>query len=348
MDIYSEGQKVSIDIETTKENFKSVLELAREVLREPVFPSNEFDKLKQKMLTDIESNRSEPQAIAFNVLQKRMNDYDPADFRYAMNFDEEGAAINKITVDDVKKFYSNFYNGSSATAVIIGDFQKEEALGELNLILQNWTSPEQYTYAIGHNFDAPAKSEKINCPDKANAMMAAGCNLTLKDDNPDFPALIMGNFILGGGFLNSRLATRIRVKEGISYGVGSNLQAGELDSDGGFGSYAIYNPENSDKLIMAYNEEINKLLKEGVTDSELADAKSGFIQSRNRNRSQDDYLINKLTRYIPLSRTMKWDGEQEKVISSLTAAQVNTAMKKWIKPEKIIIVQAGDFEKKKN
>jgi zinc protease len=151
--------------------------------------------------------------------------------------------------------------------------------------------------------------------------------------------------VLGGGFLNSRLASRIRQKEGISYGVGSFLQAGELDADGGFGSYAIYNPENSAKLMSAYREELNRFLKDGLTDQELKDAKSGFLQSRSRNRSQDDYLVDKLSRYLVLNRMMKWDDDQEKIISGLTTAQINSAMKKWVNPDKIVIVQAGDFEK---
>ena len=59
-------------------------------------------------------------------------------------------------------------------------------------------------------------------------------NLNVRDDDPDYPALVLGNYMLGGGFLNSRLATRIRQKDGLSYGVGSQLQASSLDKSGRF------------------------------------------------------------------------------------------------------------------
>jgi zinc protease len=154
----------------------------------------------------------------------------------------------------------------------------------------------------------------------------------------------MGNYMLGGGFLNSRLATRIRQKEGISYGVGSWLRASATDPSGEFGSYAIYNPENSDKLIAAYKEELNKMLADGFTEAELKDAKSGFTQSRSKNRSDDEYLVNRLADYLFLNRTMAWDETQENQINAITAAQVNAAMKKWINPNEITIVQAGDFK----
>jgi len=345
VDVYNDGQKIIIAMETTKENLQPTLALVKEIIREPSFPANEFDKLKQETLAQIDQQKSEPQALAFNELSRLMNNYDPADFRYTKTYEDQGAAFNKVTIDQVKKFYADFYNGTNATVVFVGDFDQEATVKDITAMLQNWTSPEKYTYAAGKFYDAPAKMEKINTPDKANAMLAAGINLELKDDNPDYPSLIMGNFILGGGFLNSRLATRIRQKEGISYGVGSWLQAGELDADGGFGSYAIYNPENSEKLVTAYKEEINKILKDGLTEEELADAKSGFLQSRSRNRSQDDYLVDRLSRYLVLDRSMKWDDDQEKVIDGLTTAQINSTMKKWINPEKLVIVQAGDFDK---
>lgn len=133
--------------------------------------------------------------------------------------------------------------------------------------------------------------------------------------------------MLGGGFLNSRLATRIRQKDGLSYGVGSWLRASALDQSGEFGSYAIYNPENSAKLISAYQEELAKMIKDGFTDAELKDAISGFIQSREKNRSDDGYLVNRLSDYLFLNRTMAFDDAFDKTVAQLNTTRVNDAMK---------------------
>ena len=348
INISGDGQRITIDLESTKENIKPALALLKEMLREPSFPVNEFDKLKQKILADIDQQKSEPQSLAFNTLQRLIKNYEPTDFRYTKTFEEQSAEVNKITLENIKKFYTDFFNSTNATAVSVGDFENKQMIESLNSILSNWNSSEKYTYSPGRYFDAPVKNEKIITPDKTNAMFAAALNLELKDDNSDFPALVIGNFILGGGFLNSRLATRIRQKEGLSYGVGSTLRASDLDNDGSFGSFAIYNPENSEKLIAAYKEEINKFIKDGVTENELKDAKSGYLLSQIRNRSDDMNLINKLSRYLVLNRTFKWDENQEKVIEGLTAAQINSTFKKWLNPDKIVTVQAGDFDKKKN
>jgi zinc protease len=215
-------------------------------------------------------------------------------------------------------------------------------------MLKNWSAKNKYVHATDSYFDIAALDKKINTPDKTNAMLAAGYNLKLRDDDPDYPALIIGNYMLGGGFLNSRLATRIRQKDGLSYGVGSFLSADPIDQTGSFGSYAIYNPTNSDKLMTAYKEEVAKMLTDGFTDAELKDAITGYIQDQSVNRSRDGYLVSVLSSNLFLKRTMKWKETQESKISALTVDQVNAAMRKWILPEKITYIQAGDFEKKSN
>lgn len=174
--------------------------------------------------------------------------------------------------------------------------------------------------------------------------MMCGMNIKMKDDNPDFPMMKMANFIFGGGFLNSRLATRIRQKEGISYGIGSWFQAGAQDDAGGFGSYAIYNPDNKAKLEAAWNEELEKLLKEGINDDELKKAKSGYVQYRENSRADDGQLANTLNNYLFIDRTMYWDKDIDDKLEKLTSAQINNVVKKYLSKDKITFVKAGDFK----
>src|SRR6185436_6433944 len=155
----------------------------------------------------------------------------------------------------------------------------------------------------------------------------------------------LGNYMLGGGFLNSRLAVRIRQKEGLSYGVGSQFSAGTLDAIGSFLAFAIYAPENLEKLEKAFKEEILKVATDGFTDEEIAAAKTGWTQSRSVTRSQDASLAGTLNTYLFNGRTYKWDEEYEKKVNALTREQVNAAMKKYIKSESMSIVKAGDFAK---
>jgi zinc protease len=344
--IFGYGQNVTIQITTIKENLTAVLKLLNEVLREPTFPTGEFDKLKDEKLAEIDQQKSEPQSLAFNVFNRMNSLYPKGHFKYSMTFEEEAEAVKSVKNDDLKKFYKDFYNSSNATVAVVGDFDETATLNELKNTLAGWSATQKYEHAPDKYFDVAAKTEKINTPDKKNAMLAAGVNLKLQDNDPDYAALIMGNFMLGGGFLNSRLATRIREKEGLSYGVGSWLYGGQLEQAGAFGSYAIYNPDNADKLMAAYKDELDKVLKEGYTADELKDAKSGYLQKQKVNRAEDGSLVNKLSGNLFLNRTMQWDENMDKKIEGMTVAEVNAAMKKFIHPEKITYVQAGDFKTK--
>ncbi len=148
-------------------------------------------------------------------------------------------------------------------------------------------------------------------------MFLAGIRLNLRDDDPDYPALVLGNYMLGGGVLNSRLSTRIRQKEGLSYGVGSSLNASPLDKNGQFTANAICAPQNAAKVESAFKEEIARALKDGFTAEEIATAKSGYLQSRQLSRSQDQELASRLLSNIFLKRTLAWDADFEKKIAAL-------------------------------
>ncbi len=170
-------------------------------------------------------------------------------------------------------------------------------------------------------------------------------NLELRDDDPDYPALVLGNYMLGGGFLNSRLAVRIRDKEGLSYGVGSRLQASSLDKSGSFMTFAIYAPQNAGKLEAAFKEEIARVLKDGFEAKEVEEARSGWLQSRQVSRAQDAALARLLAQDLYLSRTLAWDAEMEKKVQALTPDQIVSALRRHIDPAKITIVKAGDSAK---
>src|SRR6202008_3622695 len=102
--------------------------------------------------------------------------------------------------------------------------------------------------------DRPAIGDRVEAPDKESAVFQAGLRIPMRDDAPEYPALVLGNFMTGGGFLNSRLADRIRQKEGLSYGVGSSFSASPFDQDAVFGAQAIYAPQNADKLLAAFQD----------------------------------------------------------------------------------------------
>lgn len=341
------GNSVNVIIKTDKANLPAVVRLVSDMLKNPVFSADEFDKLKQEQLAGIESQRSEPMAQASIAYSRAISPYPKEDVRYTETFDEQAASLKGAKLDDLKAFHKQFYGAQNATVAVVGDFDEAVLRKVVMDEFGSWKAQMPFSRLVSEV--KPVKSEIIalETPDKANAMLLAGFMFPLRDDDADYPALVMGNYMLGGGFLNSRLAVRIRQKEGISYGVGSQFSANSLDKSANFTTYAMYNPENTERLEKAFREELDKMRATGFTDEEVKAAKSGFLQSRQVTRAQDPSLAGTLNNYLYLNRTMAFDADLDKKFEALTPAMINAAVKKYIDPTKLVIIKAGDFAKAK-
>ncbi len=345
--VFGGATSAGASMTTTRQNLPEVMKLVAEILKEPAFPQVEFDQLKTETLANLENERSEPQSIAIRAMSVAFNKYPKGDVRYAGTLDEDIATVKAITLDDVKKFYKDFYGASAGELSVIGDFNEKEIAPLATALFGSWKSAKPYLRIPNDFTEIPAVNKSFETPDKANAIFFARSNIKMKDDNPDYAAFTLGNFIFGGGFLNSRLATRLRQKEGLSYSVGSNMQIGSLDESATFFATAIYAPENADKLEAAFKDEVQKATTTGFTADELTQAKAGWLLGRKRNRGADGSLVGTLSNYLFINRTFAWDDALDKKVESLTLEEVNAAMKKYLNLDKISIFKAGDFAKSK-
>ena len=231
--------------ETDREHLPDVMRLVAEILKEPAFSAQEFELVKQETLTGIDQDRSEPTALGELALSRHLSAYPKGHPRYVPTLDEEAAEVKAATVEDVRAFHRGFYGASSGELAFVGDFDPAEVQSLMVSLLGDWRSPVPYRRMPRRYRDAEPTDQTLQTPDKANAFFAAGMNLPLQDTDPDYPALLLGDFLLGGGFLNSRLATRIRQKEGLSYSVGSALQAAAREKAGQWSVYAIHAPRTA-------------------------------------------------------------------------------------------------------
>jgi zinc protease len=337
------GSGAYVVVETTRENLPAVLTLLTEVLREPAFDPKELEQLRAEWLAGMEQQRSDPSALGFNQFQRLLKPYPRGDIRYVASIDEDIAEVKAVTREQLQRFHRDFFGAQPAQLAVVGDFDAAMLEKQVASLLRDWKNTKPFTRVPNEFIEVPAQEVVIETPDKAQAFFVAGLNLALRDDDPDYPALVLGNYMLGGGFLNSRLMTRIRGKDGLSYGVGSQLQGDNFDKAGMFVAYAIYAPQNLAKLQQAFNEEIARVLTEDFTQQEIEQAKSGWLQSRTVARAQDNELVGTLGHWLFVGRTLAWDAELEQKVMALDAAQIRAALQRHLVPEKFTIVKAGDF-----
>jgi zinc protease len=349
MSINGGATGVTVTLKSDREHIGEALKLAAEVLQTPTFADKEFDQLKSAMLSDIEETRSDPDAIAQRALSRALSPAYPAGHVFEVpTLDESIARVKAVTLADVKAFHREFYGIGVAEMAFVGDFDPKQVATSVQELFGEWKSPAKYERIPSLYKSVEGKSEIFNTPDKQNAVFMAATNLELRDDDPSYPALVIGNYMLGGGFLNSRLATRIRQKEGLSYGVSSGIGASALDKVGSFSADAICAPENYSKVAKAFHEELSRALAEGFTADELNAAKSGFLQSRQVSRTSDGAVAGGLAQRMFTGRDFKWDDQFESKIQALTPEQISRAMKRFIDPGNLLIVAAGDFSKAGN
>jgi zinc protease len=338
------GPGASANIETVEANLAGSLRLAAEILREPAFPESELEPMRQLRIAAIESGKSEPTAIASIEFSRYLNPWPRDDVRYTGTFDEQVADARKVTLDEMRRFYQQFYGASNGEIVVVGQFepaQVEKLAGEL---FNNWKSPSRYERLASVYSKIEPVDRKFETPDKQNALFLAGMKVKMDDEDPDYPAVVLGNYIFGGSG-GSRLFKRVRDKEGLSYGVGSSFSAPTKDDGAMFSTNAICNPQNLPKAEASIKDELARTVKDGFTADEVAAAKKSWLESRTVNRSQDQGLMGTLGAREFWGRTMKWDETLESKVSALSAEQVSAAFRRHIDPAALTVVKAGDFKK---
>jgi zinc protease len=338
---------VVFNVKARRQTLPAVLNLLRQIVREPSFPEKELDLLKQETLSGMEQGLTDPQALAQRKVARALSPYPQDDPRYVPEIEEEMALLKGVTRDQVEALYQKFLGGENGELSIVGDFDPAEIIPSVESLLDGWKSSEKYSRIPRPATKLDGGNERILTPDKKNAVYLAAMPLTMKDSDPEYPALAIGNYLLGGGALSSRLGDRIRQKEGLSYTIQSQLQASSLDENTLFRVYAISNPENSDKVQKAVAEEIEKLMKDGLLPGELEKARQGWLQQQQIMRSNDAMLARMLGSNLVSGRTMDFYAKQDAAIAKLTADDILKALRKRIDPKKMFITTAGDFEKKK-
>jgi zinc protease len=344
INVSGNATSASASIETVEANLPSALRLAVEILREPAFPDSEFETVKQQRIAAAEAGRSEPQSLAFTEFQHRLNAYPRGDVRYVPTADEQIEDLKKVTLDDVKKFYQQFYGASVGEFAVSGQFNPAEISKLAGDLFGGWKSPGSYTRLSANFHKVDPSDKKILTPDKQNAVFISGGTVKMSDDDPDYPAMVMANYMFGGSGLGTRLSRRIRDKEGLSYTVVSQFGAPTKDDGATFFTFAISNPANSPKVDASFRDEIAKTLKEGFTADEVTTAKKAWLQERTMGRTEDGSLVGLLSARQRFDRTLKFDESLETKVAALTPDQINAAFRKHIDPAALTFVKAGDFK----
>ncbi len=338
-------QGVTVTIEVRKPQLAATLDLVAEALQSPAFDAKEFEQLRREVLAAYEQQKDDPMAIGQIGLQRLLSPFQTKGHPlYVPSVPELIADATALKLDEVKAFHSKFYGAQNGFIALVGDFDEAEVKAQLEKRFGAWKAPEAYARIAVPYSTLEKKNAVIETPDKKMAFFGAGTNFKLKESDSDYPAMLIADYMLGGGFLNGRVPQRLREKEGLSYGAGTFMRAGTHDDFAAVLGYAIYAPENASKVENGFNEEVSLAVDKGFTDAELKLAREGLLKELESSRADDGELAADLVQQLDLGRTTAFDQQVEDALKKLSVKDINTTLKKYVDPKKFSSLKVGDFK----
>jgi zinc protease len=335
----------TLNLLTVRDKLPAVIDLLAEILREPAFASEELENLRKEQLSQLEEQLQDPMANGFTTLNQRLYPWPKTDIRHVRSVQEQVEELKRVKLADLVQLHK-LWGASSLQIAVVGDMDPATVEQQITQKLGNWKASVAYERIARPYQPNEVIDDAIKTPDKQMAAVGVGQALEIQSTDADYPALALWNYVLGGS-ASSRLLNRLRQKEGLSYGAFSRLQAPPLDKGGSFLAGAICAPENADKALKATIEELDLLLKQGVSEAELSDAKKSYAATWDTQLADDDFVASELNRGLFLKRTFEfWKGINDKV-QRVTANELLEIGRKYVKPEKLAKVRAGDLSKVK-
>ena len=343
MSVSSSPGRVGIGLLSRRETLPQAIALVADLLRNASFPPEALDELKRQSLAAIEQQSKEPESVVDNALGRAGNPYPRGDVRYVRTFDEMAQDVAAPTVEQLRAFHQRFYGAGHAEFGAAGDIDVPAVRAALQAAFADWTSAEPYARVPQPLVVVPPQRLVLATPDKQNATLLVRLGVPLQDSDPDYPALMMANHLLGAGG-SSRLWRRIREAEGLSYDVRSGIAWSNQEPHSEWQASAIFAPQNLPKVEAAFKEEIARVLKDGFTAQELEEGRRGLLAYRRLSRAQDGNLGQALASNLELGRTFAISARVDAALEALTLAQVNAALRRYITPAGFVSGVAGDFK----
>jgi zinc protease len=314
-----------------------------EVLREPVFPGPELEKLKQQVIGHLKRQQEQTGVRAFERFFQLI--YDPTSPFYQPPIEQQIADLNSISTEDAREFYNHYFGAATLVLAIVGDVDAQTMSRQAEDLFGDWPSGSPPLIQVERvRPSGQTRREVVQMRDKPNADVVLGHAGQLRRTDPDYYAAYIANAALGHSTLSSRLGLRVRDREGLTYGIASRfIEPGFAD-----GPWAVTftaNPENVDRAVSSTLEILGTYVQEGIAEKELEDEKSSFAGSFIVGLDTNAGLASQLLSAEVYGFGVGYLDELPRLVQSVTRHQVNAAIRRYIHPESLVIVIAGECQR---
>ncbi len=313
-----------------------------EELREPSFPADELEKLKQQTVAAIREEQANTRARAYERLTQLV--FEQANPFYQHAGEQLIASINSITVADVRRFYEERYGGRSLILSIAGAVSASDVAAQFRAAFGAFVGPASVAVEIVDPAQPTAtQRDVVLLQDKANVDIMLGSAAPLRRDAADYYAALIANSALGESTLSSRLGLQVRDREGLTYGIGSRFRAPSLAAGPWYIAVSV-NPQNVEQAINSALNVLREYVEHGIRADELADEKSAAIGSFKVALATNAGLAEALWNAEFYRLGLDYVDRYPQLIEAVTLDEVNAAIRKYFRPEHLTVIIAGDYQ----
>ncbi|MDT4955841.1 MAG: zinc protease [Acidobacteriota bacterium] len=333
---------VNVAARALSKDLPLVLSTLSEQLREPSFPADELEKLKQQLIAVLQEQQSNTGYRARERFTQLI--FDEASPFYMPGGEKLIQSIGSITVEDVSRFYSQFYGGRSLILSLSGDVQAGDVQRQFEEAFGPFIGPENVDINVTDpEPQAETRREIVLVKEKSSVDILLGSAASLRRDSKDYYAAVLANSALGESTLSSRLGLRVRDQEGLTYGINSRFRAPSLAAGPWYVGVTV-NPNNIEKAINSALNVLRDYVQNGIRADELADEKSAAIGSFKVGLATNGGLAQSMWNAEFYRLGLDYIDRYPQIIQAVTIEEVNAATRKYFRPDQLTVVIAGDIE----
>jgi zinc protease len=324
------GDYTTVNLSVLKKDLEKGFELFADILLNPVFPPEELDRVRELIKGSLRESEDNPSFVASRAFKKEV--YGEHPYGRLVRGTVEG--LESTTRADILEFFSGHFLPNNSTLTVVGDLSGEELDDLIKRYLGEWRKgkvpPRKTTHVPGAGHKVVTIEKDLT---QANILLG---HIGVRRDNPDYYALSVMNFVLGGGGFSSRLMDTLRERMGLTYGVYSYF-ASSLEP-GAFQVGVQTKNESAGTVVEEILKEIRKIREEGVTEEELGDAKAYLTGSFPRRLDTMQKIVGFLSAVEFYGLGLDYIDKYPEYINAVTGDDVRRVARKYLDPENYVLV----------
>ncbi len=334
----SDGLYVDLSGRALRADVPDVLGVVAEMLFEPLFDPDEFEKAKAQLAAQLQREMENTGVQASGALARAL--YPPAHPNYSPPPEEQLAELEAITLDEIRAYHQAHFGANDFILVFVGDLVDGAIEAAVEEHFAGWTPHEApSTYAAEARAPENGRSA-VQMPGKANIDVRMGHPLRVRRDDDDYLPLYVANYILGGNF-SARLMATIRDEMGLTYGINAGLSGISTRYDGHWQVGVTLSRENLERGIEATRAEVARFVEEGATEEELAAKKTTITGSYTVGLATTRRLAQSILTNAERGFDVGYLDRFPHLVEALTLDEVNAAVRRHFAPERFHLALAG-------